>query len=116
MGRLRLSTFLCVRLPTVTTALDKWADKQHQTRALARGRQADGTWSTAALKEYPARLCSAMAEALLHRAIQDKHAHDNTCLDDHRRAQVEALVHEHVVPWDPYCPAQTRKHDCVLYN
>lgn len=62
------------------------------------GLQQDGTWSTAPLKEYPARMCEAIAEAIVDSLI------DRAALTPCGDGDADAIqgYRDLALPWDPY--------------
>ena len=54
---------LCLRLASLQRHLDAEADPAWRPSFVAVGRDATGAWRTAALKEYPPRMCRAIARA-----------------------------------------------------
>ena len=95
---LKPTSLLLLRLPSLPLRLRERAAPGYIAPAPRMGKQEDGSWATAPLKEYPSGMCAAIADAIVDTLIQRAPPAVGSADD----ANIIESFRDLALPWDPY--------------
>lgn len=88
------TNLLCLNLPSLAAALRQCTVSEQLPRRVAIGLQADGSWATSRLKEYPPALCLALAQCFSTHIAEVPIATEDALVDDFLE-QCRGLIVQH---------------------